>query len=188
MILKLFLQKTFALLLLAILIIPSIIIILFIKMDSKGPSIHLSKRIGINNQIFLMPKFRTMKIGTKDVASHKLHDANIHITKVGKILRKYSIDEIPQLISIIKGDMNFIGPRPALFNQSDLINLRTKNNIHLIKPGITGLAQINGRDNNTIKEKVDLDLEYMINQSLFLDMKIFIFTFFKVIFSKNIKH
>ena len=135
-----------------------------------------------------MPKFRTMKLNTPDVATHLLKDSSQYITKVGFFLRKKSLDELPQLWSILKGDMTLIGPRPALYNQYDLINLRKTYGIHKLKPGITGLAQISGRDALTIKQKVDFDLKYLNEKSLILDMKIICLTLLKVFGSEGIKH
>jgi len=135
-----------------------------------------------------MPKFRTMVMQTPNIATHELRNPNIYITKIGLFLRKTSLDELPQFFSIIKGDMNFVGPRPALFNQDDLIRIRTKKNIHKINPGITGWAQINGRDNITIEEKVKLDFYYLENASLILDLKILFLTIIQVFKKNNISH
>lgn len=175
--------------LLIIALLPIIALLsLLIKFTSKGPVLHLSKRIGQNNIEFTMPKFRTMLIETPQVATHLLGNSKSYLTPIGHILRKLSLDEIPQLISILKGDMSFIGPRPALYNQYDLIELRTKRNIHLIKPGLTGWAQINGRDEISIEEKVQKDEYYYNNFSLSLDLKIFLITVIKVLKSNNISH
>jgi O-antigen biosynthesis protein WbqP len=171
-----------------ILITPMLIISLLIIFIDGRPIIHWSKRIGKNNTIFLMPKFRTMYLDTPQVASHLLVENQTRITALGRILRKTSLDELPQIWSILKGDMNFIGPRPALFNQDDLINLRTFNKIHLLKPGITGWAQINGRDDLSIEAKVRLELEYLKKKSLFYDLKIIILTIYKVLLGSNINH
>ena len=135
-----------------------------------------------------MPKFRTMKINTPNVASHLLKNSNDYITTIGNILRKTSLDEIPQIFSILKGDMNLVGPRPALYNQYDLIKLRSSKNIHTLKPGLTGLAQINGRDDLSIEKKVEFDLFYLKNKSFFYDIQIITKTFFKVLNIKNISH
>jgi O-antigen biosynthesis protein WbqP len=167
--------------------LPIIFISIFIAISSSGPIIHWSKRIGRNNKVFLMPKFRTMSINTPDVATHLLEDKN-YITSVGKILRRMSLDELPQLYSILKGDMTFVGPRPALHNQIDLINQRTKLNVHLLIPGLTGLAQINGRDEIEINEKVMLDYQYAKNNSVFIDIKIILLTLKKVFKMKDISH
>ena len=180
-------ELLFCFILLATLSIPSIIIAIFIKIESKGPVLHWSKSIGIENKYFLMPKFRTMILNTPQVASNLLEE-DMYLTKVGSILRKFSLDEVPQLLSIISGQMTFVGPRPALYNQDDLIKLRTANNIHMIKPGITGWAQINGRDNISIEKKVKLEIDYLNNKSIILDIKILFITIFRVILSKDISH
>ncbi len=181
--------KSFFLVLLFLPLILFFILIYFILLFSNnGNPLFWSKRIGLNNQTFLMPKFRSMKINTPHVASHILENSNIYITKIGKILRKTSLDEIPQIFSILKGDMSLVGPRPALYNQVDLIKLRSSKNIHTLKPGLTGLAQINGRDDLSIEKKVEFDLIYLKNKSFFYDIKIIIKTFFKVLNIKNISH
>ena len=168
-------------------IIPMIIIYFLILFIDNYDPLYFSKRIGKNNIIFLMPKFRTMNKNTQQIATH-LFDSHTNISKLGKILRITSLDEMPQLFSIFFGSMSFIGPRPALYNQKDLINLRTKKNIHKILPGLTGLAQVNGRDSNSIEKKVLLDEEYLKNKSFVIDMLI-IFKTIKIIFLyKNIKH
>jgi O-antigen biosynthesis protein WbqP len=148
------------------------ILYLFIKIESKGPFIHWSRRVGVNNKIFYMPKIRTMIDGSPDVATHLLKDPNKFVTKIGRILRKKSLDELPQIFSVLIGDMSLVGPRPALYNQDDLISERKKYKIDTIKPGITGWAQINGRDSLTIIEKVQLDKYYYINKSIYLDILI----------------
>ncbi len=168
--------------------IPMLIIALVIKFTSKGPIIYWSQRVGQYNKIFYMPKFRTMYLGAPTVATHLIESPIKHITPIGKILRNFSLDELPQLWSIICGKMSIIGPRPALFNQDDLIKLRTDKNIHLLKPGITGWAQINGRDELTINEKVKYDTYYFEHQSFILDLKIFFLTFKKILLRDNIKH
>jgi len=152
------------------------------------PILFWSKRVGLNNTTFYMPKFRTMKNNSPDVATHEINNPGNYLIKFGGFLRKVSIDELPQLFSIIKGDINFIGPRPALHNQKDLIEKRTKLNIHTIKPGITGWAQINGRDNLNINEKVDLDLYYFKKKSFFINLKIIILTIIQLIIPRGIKH
>ena len=174
--------------LLLILFFPMLIIAILIKLESPGPSIFLSKRFGKDNKFFLMPKFRTMKIDTPQVATHLLINSEEYLTKFGKLLRKASLDELPQLWSIFKGDMTFIGPRPALFNQNDLINLRMKYNIHSLKPGLTGWAQVNGRDDISINDKVKMENFYLKNHSFVLNLKIIYLTFFKVVKMKDIKH
>ena len=152
---------------------------MIIKIESKGPFIHWSRRSGVNSKIFFMPKIRTMITGSPDVATHLLKDPNKFVTKIGSILRRKSLDELPQIYSVLIGDMSFVGPRPALHNQDDLIRERKKYKIDKIKPGITGWAQINGRDSLTIKEKVQLDNYYYINKSMKLDLLILLKTIFK---------
>lgn len=171
-----------------IIIAPSLIIALLVKITSKGPILFWSKRIGVNNEIFLMPKFRTMKQGTPDVATHLLKDPNQFLTSIGAFLRRTSLDEIPQLYSVLLGDMSLVGPRPALFNQDDLISLRSKRGINKIKPGITGWAQVNGRDEITILEKVSLEEEYLDKMSWKMDMYILWLTFVKVLKKESITH
>lgn len=172
-----------------VILFPIILLIVFlIKIDSKGPALYFSKRVGINNTIFLMPKFRTMIINTPQKSTDKLNSPEIYITIVGKYLRKTSLDEIPQFFSVLIGKMSVVGPRPALFNQKKLISLRNNFGINSLKPGITGLAQINGRDNLSIEEKVSYDKEYLEKLSLRFDLKIIIYTIFKVIFLNNISH
>lgn len=174
---------------LLLLLLPLLLLIfIIVKFTSKGPVLIWSERVGINSNIFLMPKIRTMYVNTPIVASDKLFNPEIYITPIGLILRKLSIDEIPQLYSIIIGDMNFIGPRPALFNQYELIEKRQKFKIDNILPGITGYAQINGRDYLSIDEKIDYDLYYLRNKSFFLNFKIIIFTVLFFFNFKNISH
>lgn len=174
--------------LLIVLVFPIIIIALIIKVTSEGHVLHWSKRIGVNNKIFLMPKFRTMLINTPDVATHLLNEPEKYLTAPGPFLRKYSLDEIPQLWSILKGDMSFVGPRPALFNQDDLISLRTEKGIHNLVPGITGWAQINGRDDLPIPQKVLYEEIYLKNWSFLFDLKILYLTSLKVIRAEGVKH
>ena len=174
--------------LIILLIIPFVCISLLIIISTKESPIYLSKRIGQNKKIFIMPKFRTMRKETPQLATHLLKNSNEYLSKIGTLLRKTSIDELPQMWSIFIGDMSFVGPRPALFNQYDLINKRDNYNIHDFKPGISGYAQINGRDGITINEKVKLDSFYVSNQSFFLDLKILLLTLFKVFKSENISH
>jgi len=176
-------------LILILLFSPIIILFSFIiKLTSRGPIIYFSKRVGKNSQIFKMPKFRSMLLQTPQVATHLLRDSNMYITKVGKILRKLSLDEIPQLFSVLKGDMSIVGPRPALFNQRDLIALRNSLNIDSIIPGITGWAQVNGRDSMSIEKKTELDKYYLLNRSFKLDFLVILLTFIKVLKFSNIKH
>jgi len=172
----------------AILLIPGIIITLLVKLTSNGPALHWSKRIGKNNQPFLMPKFRSMKINTPQLATHLLSDNQSYLTPIGPFLRKSSLDEIPQILAIIKGDMNFVGPRPALYNQDDLIEQRTLLNIHTLTPGITGWAQINGRDELSIPDKVKLDKEYLDKRSFIFDMKILARTVIQVLKRADVHH
>ena len=178
----------FSLFLFFIFIIPILIISILIFIYSPGSVLFWSSRIGRDNIIFNMPKFRTMKLNTPDVATHLLEDSSKYITKIGFFLRKKSLDELPQLWSIFIGDMTFIGPRPALYNQNDLIDLRTKYGINKLKPGITGLAQISGRDTLTVKDKVDFDLKYLNEKSLTLNIKIIYLTLLKVLRNEGIKH
>ena len=167
--------------------LPCLLIAIFIKIDSKGPILYWSDRIGANNTSFRMPKFRTMKEGTPAVATHLLKDANSHYTGFGSFLRRTSLDEIPQLYSVLINKMSFVGPRPALFNQYDLIDLRNKNCI-TNKPGITGWAQVNGRDNLTIEQKVKFDREYLEKKSFLFDLHILWLTILKVIVRDGISH
>lgn len=183
-----FLNKILALLLLFLLWPLFLLITILIRLSSKGNAIYWSKRIGINSTIFLMPKFRTMYTDTPAVATHLLKDSSRYITPIGSILRKTSLDELPQLWSILFGHMNFVGPRPALYNQDDLIMLRKKLGVDTVKPGVTGLAQISGRDELDIPIKVQFDKEYVEKRSFYFDLKIIIFTILKVIKSEGVKH
>ncbi len=149
---------------------------------------YVSDRIGVGNKIFRMYKFRTMKVGTPPVATHLLKNPDIFLTPLGRFLRKTSLDELPQLFNVLKGDMNFVGPRPALYNQEDLIELRTNKGIHSLRPGITGWAQINGRDELPIPVKVGYDEYYLKYRSFFLDLKIILKTFLKILKSEGIRH
>lgn len=171
-----------------ILFIPVVLVALLVRLTSPGPALYWSDRIGKNNTIFKMPKFRSMRVGTPTVATHLLADAHSHLTPVGNFLRKSSLDELPQLWSIICGDMSFVGPRPALFNQDDLIALRTQYGVEKLPPGLTGWAQVNGRDELPIPEKVKLDVEYLQQQSLSFDIKIIVLTFLKVVRRDGITH
>ncbi len=168
--------------------VPMLIIGLMVKATSKGPMLYWSDRIGRHNRVFKMPKFRTMRIDTPAVATHLLADPDRFLTPVGKFLRKTSFDEFPQLFSILKGDMSIVGPRPALFNQEDLIELRTKKGVHRLTPGLTGWAQINGRDDLPIPVKVEYDNYYLKKQSYIFDLKIIYLTLFNVFFSRGIHH
>jgi O-antigen biosynthesis protein WbqP len=171
-----------------ILLLPIVIVAVLVKLTSKGPALYWSDRVGKDNQIFKMPKFRSMKVDTPAVATHLLKDPKSLLTPIGDFLRKSSLDELPQLWSILKGDMSFVGPRPALFNQDDLIALRTVKGVHYLVPGLTGWAQINGRDELPIPQKVDLDVDYLQRQSLWFDIKIIWLTFVKVVKKDGIAH
>jgi len=157
-------------------------------LTSKGPALYWSDRVGKDNQIFKMPKFRTMLVNTPAVATHLLGDPSVHLSPIGAFLRRSSLDELPQLFSVLKGDMSFIGPRPALFNQDDLIALRTENGVDKLLPGITGWAQVNGRDEVSIPDKVALDVEYLDRQSFWFDVKILCMTFLKVAKRDGVSH
>jgi len=164
------------------------VVAMAVCLTSKGPVLYWSDRIGRNNHIFKMPKFRTMRINTPAVATHLLPDPKQYLTPIGSFLRKSSLDELPQLWSIVKGDMSFVGPRPALFNQDDLVALRTEYGVEKLLPGLTGWAQINGRDELPIPIKVKLDVEYLHKQSFLLDLKIIFLTFLKVLRRDGIQH
>ena len=167
---------------------PIVVIAVFVKLTSKGPVLYWSDRVGRGNKIFRMPKFRTMRTDTPAVATHLLENPDRYLTPIGKFLRKSSLDELPQLWCVLKGDMSFVGPRPALFNQEDLVGLRTTKGVHALIPGITGWAQVNGRDELPIPVKVDFDAYYLANQSFGLDMKILFLTFLKVVRAENVSH
>ena len=171
-----------------ILALPVLLVALAVRLTSSGPALYWSDRVGRHNRIFRMPKFRSMRIGTPAVATHLLKDPNAYLTPIGSFLRKSSLDELPQLWSILVGDMSFVGPRPALFNQDDLIALRTKQGVHELVPGLTGWAQINGRDELPIPEKVKLDVEYLQRQSLWFDIRILWLTFLKVVQRDGVSH
>jgi len=181
-------SKLLAFTLLVFFSIPMVLIGFLVIITSKGDAIHWSRRIGINNKEFLMPKFRTMLKETPLVASSLLETPNSFLSPIGSILRRFSLDELPQLFSIIKGDMNFIGPRPALFNQNDLIFLRSEHGVDKLVPGITGWAQINGRNNLSIQEKVLLDAYYLKQKSFKLNTKIIWLTISKVLRSDGVAH
>ena len=171
-----------------ILALPVLLVALAVRLTSSGPALYWSDRVGRHNRIFRMPKFRSMRIGTPAVATHLLKDPNAYLTPIGSFLRKSSLDELPQLWSILVGDMSFVGPRPALFNQDDLIALRTEQGVHELVPGLTGWAQINGRDELPIPEKVKLDVEYLQRQSLWFDIRILWLTFLKVVQRDGVSH
>jgi O-antigen biosynthesis protein WbqP len=170
------------------LLVPLALTALAVRCSSNGPALYWSDRVGRHNRIFKMPKFRTMRIDTPAVATHLLQNPHQWLTPIGSFMRKSSLDELPQLWSIFKGDMSFVGPRPALFNQADLISMRTKNGVHELLPGLTGWAQVNGRDELPIPQKVQLDLEYMQLQSLLFDLKILWMTALKVLARDGVTH
>ena len=171
-----------------ILAVPVILVAVLVRLTSPGPALYWSDRVGRHNKIFKMPKFRSMRVGTPAVATHLLADASSHLTPIGSFLRKSSLDELPQLWSILVGDMSFVGPRPALFNQHDLIALRTQHGVHELVPGLTGWAQVNGRDELPIPDKVKLDVEYLQRQSLLFDIRILWMTFVKVLRRDGVSH
>lgn len=170
------------------LFIPIVILALLVKLTSAGPVLYWSDRVGVNNSLFKMPKFRSMRVGTPAVATHLLSNPSSHLTPIGSFIRKTSLDELPQLWPIFIGHMSFVGPRPALYNQDDLIALRTENNVHLLRPGLTGWAQVNGRDELPIPEKVKFDAEYLARKSFLFDFKILWLTFIKVIKRDGVTH
>ncbi|MBA4391879.1 MAG: lipid carrier--UDP-N-acetylgalactosaminyltransferase [Syntrophus sp. (in: bacteria)] len=174
--------------LLSVLAVPMLVIALLVKLTSQGPVLYWSDRIGKDNVTFKMHKFRTMRIDAPAVATHLLENPHKYLTPFGCFLRKFSLDELPQLRSVLKGDMSLVGPRPALYNQEDLILLRTEKGIYRLVPGITGWAQVNGRDNLSVYQKVEYDEFYMKNKSLLLDLKILYMTMFKVIKSEGVQH
>lgn len=171
-----------------ILTFPAILVAILVRLTSKGPVLYWSDRVGLNNTIFKMPKFRSMKINTPAVATHLLSDPDKYLTPVGGFLRKSSLDELPQLWSILLGDMSFVGPRPALFNQNDLISMRTESGVHKLRPGLTGWAQVNGRDELALNEKVRLDVDYLQKYSVLFDIKILWITFVKVLRRDGVTH
>ena len=171
-----------------ILVVPVLFVAIAVCVTSKGPVLYWSDRVGRNNVIFKMPKFRSMLVGTPAVATHLLGNAQLHLTPIGSFLRRSSLDELPQLWSILVGDMSFVGPRPALFNQRDLIALRTRHDIHSLVPGLTGWAQVNGRDELLIPEKVKLDLIYLQRQSLWFDFYILWVTLVRVLRREGVSH
>jgi O-antigen biosynthesis protein WbqP len=171
-----------------ILFVPVLLVAIAVRLTSKGPALYWSDRVGRNNVNFKMPKFRSMRVGTPAVATHLLADAASHLTPIGSFLRKSSLDELPQLWSILAGDMSFVGPRPALFNQHDLMALRTAQGVHTLVPGLTGWAQVNGRDELPIPEKVKLDVAYLQRQSLWFDVRILWLTLVKVLRRDGVSH
>jgi O-antigen biosynthesis protein WbqP len=171
-----------------LILVPLVLVAVAVRVTSKGPALYWSDRVGRNNEIFKMPKFRSMRVDTPAVATHLLPDPDSYLTPIGSYLRKSSLDELPQLWSILKGDMSFVGPRPALFNQHDLVELRTRAGVHALIPGLTGWAQINGRDELPIPQKVALDVQYLQKQSLLFDLKIMVLTGLKVLRRDNVTH
>jgi O-antigen biosynthesis protein WbqP len=159
-----------------------------VRLTSKGPALHWSPRVGRDNRIFSMPKFRTMRVDTPQLATHLLQRPECYLTPIGSLLRKTSLDELPQLVSVCSGDLSLVGPRPALFNQHDLVDLRTRYGVHRLLPGITGWAQINGRDALEIAVKAQLDAEYMQKQSFSLDLKILMLTLWRVLTASGVQH
>lgn len=176
------------LLALTIFAIPMVLLALAVRATSQGPALYWSQRVGRGNHLFSMPKFRTMRTDTPVVATHLLGDASQHLTPIGSFLRKTSLDELPQLWCILRGDMSLVGPRPALFNQDDLIAARTAQNVHTLLPGLTGWAQVNGRDELAIPEKVAFDAEYLRRQNLLFDLRILAMTAIKVVGGSGVRH
>jgi O-antigen biosynthesis protein WbqP len=173
---------------LVVLAIPLLVVAGIVRATSPGPAIHWSRRVGRHNALFLMPKFRTMRIDTPQVATHLMTDPGRWLTPIGGFLRKSSLDELPQLISVLKGDMSLVGPRPALFNQDDLVSLRAEAGVDALRPGLTGWAQVNGRDELPIPVKVSLDAEYLERMSWWFDVKVLAMTVFGVIARKGVTH
>jgi O-antigen biosynthesis protein WbqP len=171
-----------------VLLLPLLLVALAVRLTSKGPALYWSDRVGQNNTIFKMPKFRSMRVGTPALATHLLGNPDAYLTPIGSFLRKSSLDELPQLWSILVGDMSFVGPRPALFNQHDLMALRTQAGVHALVPGLTGWAQVNGRDELPIPDKVKLDVAYLQRQSLWFDLQILWLTFAKVLRRDGVSH
>lgn len=172
----------------AVLLVPIMVLALLVRLTSAGPALYWSDRVGKHNKLFKMPKFRSMRVGTPAMATHLLSNPKAHLTPIGSFLRKSSLDELPQLWSILVGDMSFVGPRPALFNQHDLIELRTQKGVDALVPGLTGWAQVNGRDELPIPQKVELDAEYLRRQSFWFDIKILWMTFLKVLQRNGVSH
>ncbi len=177
-----------SLIVLAFLSVPMLLIALLVRLTSSGPALYWSNRVGKGNRLFKMPKFRTMRVETPPMATHLMTEPEKFLTPIGGFLRKTSLDELPQLISILRGDMSFVGPRPALFNQEDLIYLRTQKGVHNITPGLTGWAQVNGRDELPIPIKVDYDYQYLNSRSLLLDLKIIGMTALQAVAGKGVSH
>lgn len=185
---KRFFDILLALLAAGVLIAPCAALAVAVRLTSPGPALYWSDRIGRNNRVFRMPKFRSMRIDTPVVATHLLARPEDWLTPMGSFLRKSSLDELPQLWSILRGDMSFVGPRPALFNQHDLVDLRTQAGVHVLRPGLTGWAQINGRDEISMEQKVALDVHYLHHRSLVFDLKILVLTALKVLHRDGITH
>jgi O-antigen biosynthesis protein WbqP len=185
---KRFFDLLLGVLICALLIIPMLLISISVRLSSKGPVLYWSDRIGKNNVIFRMPKFRTMLIDTPAIATHLLDNPGSYLSPIGGFLRRTSLDELPQLISVLKGGMSFVGPRPALFNQEDLIALRKEKGVDKLLPGITGWAQVNGRDKLSISDKVALDVEYYYKRSFWFDIKILWMTFLNVVKRDGVSH
>jgi len=177
-----------AIIVIILLIAPIILTAIAVRITSKGSVLYWSDRIGRNNEIFKMPKFRSMLIDTPAVATHLLDNPDVYLSPIGGFIRRTSLDELPQLFSVLKGNMSFVGPRPALFNQDDLNTLRTQKGVEKLLPGITGWAQVNGRDELSISDKVALDIEYLNRQSFWFDMKILWMTFLKVVNRVGVSH
>lgn len=185
---KRFFDLLLTLIAISVLAVPVALVAVAVRLTSTGPALYWSERVGQHNKTFKMPKFRSMRVGTPTVATHLLADPNSHLTPIGSFLRKSSLDELPQLWSILMGDMSFVGPRPALFNQQDLIDLRTTHGVHVLLPGLTGWAQVNGRDELPIPQKVALDAEYLVRKGFWFDIKILWMTFLKVIQRDGVSH
>ena len=173
---------------LPLLALPMLLIALAVKFTSKGPVLYWSDRVGRDNKIFRMPKFRSMRTGTPEVATHLLSNSGAYLTSIGPFLRKTSLDELPQVYSILKGDLSFVGPRPALHNQDDLVALRTEQGVHELTPGLTGWAQVNGRDDLPIPIKVKYDCEYLQKRTLLFDMRILLRTIVQVLRGQGVTH
>jgi O-antigen biosynthesis protein WbqP len=185
---KRFFDLLLAIFLATLFALPLLLVSIAVRLTSPGPVLYWSDRVGKNNHIFRMPKFRSMRTDAPAVATHLLSDPKSFLTPIGSFLRRSSLDELPQIWSILVGDMSFVGPRPALFNQDDLIILRTEKQVHILVPGLTGWAQVNGRDELPIPLKVNLDVEYMKRQSFFFDIYILYLTFIKVLGAKGVSH
>ncbi len=185
---KRFFDLVLSLMAVTLLVVPLGIVAVLVRLTSPGPALYWSDRVGQYNKIFKMPKFRSMQVGTPTVATHLLANPEAHLTPIGSLLRKSSLDELPQLWSILVGDMSFVGPRPALFNQHDLIELRSQKSVNTLLPGLTGWAQVNGRDELPLPQKVALDAEYLDRQGFWFDIKILWLTFLKVVWRDGVSH